>query len=114
MSIDDSDLYHCYVDVWKSPSEQLNMAYQGVGKATMLKHRVNATNSSAGADKKTFAVAFWNRFCIPLDFELLDTHMPFFRAGLGDRLEYELTFNDYYKVITLQMLTAVMLSAISV
>ena len=30
-----------------------------------------------------------------LDFELVETHMPFYQAGLGDRLEYELTFNDY-------------------
>ena len=40
-----------------------------------------------------------NRFCIPLDFELLETHTPFYQAGLGDRREYELTFNDYDKVI---------------
>ena len=26
--------------------------------------------------------------------------MPFYQAGLGDRLEYELTFNDYNKVIS--------------
>ena len=25
--------------------------------------------------------------------------MPFYQAGLGDRLEYEVTFNDYCKVI---------------
>ena len=25
--------------------------------------------------------------------------MVFYQAGLGDRLEYELTFNNYYKVI---------------
>ena len=25
--------------------------------------------------------------------------MPFYQAGLGDRLEYELTFNDYNQVI---------------
>ena len=35
--------------------------------------------------------------------------MPFYQAGLGDRLEYELTFNDNEKSLTLQMLTAVML-----
>jgi DNA-binding GntR family transcriptional regulator len=26
MSIDDSDIYHCYVDLWKSPTERMNMA----------------------------------------------------------------------------------------
>ena len=99
MSIDDSDIYHCYVDLWKSPSERVNMAYQGIGKANMLKHRVGARNATADAGDKAIADAYKNRFCIPLDFELLESHMPFYQAGLGDRLEYELTFNDYNKVI---------------
>lgn len=29
----------------------------------------------------------------------LETHMSFYKAGLGDRLEYEFTFNDYSDVI---------------
>ena len=99
MSIDDSDIYHCYVDLWKSPSERINMAYQGIGKTNMLKHRVGSGNASADKEDEAIANAYGNRFCIPLDFELLETHMPFYQAGLGDRLEYELTFNDYDKVI---------------
>ena len=99
MSIDDSDIYHCYIDLWKSPSERLNMAYQGIGKANMLKHRVGAGNASSDKEDEAIAKAYGTRFCIPLDFELLETHMPFYQAGLGDRLEYELTFNDYNKVI---------------
>ena len=99
MSIDDSDIYHCYVDVWKAPSELVNMAYQGIGKANMLNHRVGARNATADAGDEAIADAYKNRFCIPLDFELLESHMPFYQAGLGDRLEYELTFNDYNKVI---------------
>ena len=99
MSIDDSDIYHCYVDVWKAPSELVNMAYQGIGKANMLNHRVGARNATANAGDEAIADAYKNRFCIPLDFELLESHMPFYQAGLGDRLEYELTFNDYNKVI---------------
>ena len=99
MSIDDSDIYHCYVDLWKSPSERVNMAYQGIGKANMLNHRVGARNATAEAGDEAIADAYKNRFCIPLDFELLESHMPFYQAGLGDRLEYELTFNDYNKVI---------------
>ena len=99
MSINDSDIYHCYVDLWKSPSERVNMAYQGIGKANMLNHRVGARNATADAGDEAIADAYKNRFCIPLDFELLESHMPFYQAGLGDRLEYELTFNDYNKVI---------------
>ena len=34
MSIDDSDIYHCHVDLWKSPTERINMAYQKLVKQT--------------------------------------------------------------------------------
>ena len=99
MSIDDSDIYHCYIDSWKTPTERVNMAYQGIGKTNMLKHRVGVGNATPDKEDQAIAKAYGNRFCIPLDFELLETHMPFYQAGLGDRLEYELTFNDYNKVI---------------
>lgn len=99
MSIDDSDIYHCYVDLWKAPTERINMVYQGVGKSNMLKHRVGAGDASNNKEDEAVADAFKNRFCIPLDFELLETDMPFYQSGLGDRLEYELTFNDYKNVI---------------
>ena len=75
------------------------MAYQGIGKDNMLRHRVDAGDATADKEDQAIAKAYGNRFCIPLDFELLETHMPFYQAGLGDRLEYELTFNDYNKVI---------------
>ena len=40
-----------------------------------------------------------NRFCIPLDFEILESTIPFYQYGLGSRLTYELTFSDYGDVI---------------
>ena len=45
------------------------------------------------------ANAYENRFYIPLDFELLESHMPYLQNALQGRLEYELTFNDYSRVI---------------
>ena len=67
MSIDDSDIFHCYVDLWKSPSERINMAYQDIGKSNMLKHRVGAENASSDAEDQAIAGAFKNRCCIPPD-----------------------------------------------
>ena len=32
--------------------------------------------------------------------------MPFYQSGLGDHLEYELTFNDYNRVIIATVTTA--------
>ena len=48
---------------------------------------------------KTQEDAFKNKFITPLDFEMLDSTIPYYQAGLGHRLCYEITFNDYGSVI---------------
>ena len=58
MSIDDSDIYHCYVDLWKSPTERINMAYQGIGKANMLKHIISLGDAEDEAIAKHMATGF--------------------------------------------------------
>ena len=61
--------------------------------------RINAGDKSAGnAQDKAIADAYGNKFIIPLDFETLDSTAPYYQAGLGIRLCYELTFNDYNRV----------------
>ena len=40
-----------------------------------------------------------DKFIIPLDFEILDSVMPYYQAGIGNRLCYEITFNDHNRVI---------------
>ena len=100
MSIDDSDVYHCYTDLWRTANERQNLFYQGIGNRNATKLRMGAGDGDPTVKQdKALADAFGNRFFIPLDFELLESHMPFYQAALGDRLEYELTFNDYNEVI---------------
>ena len=61
--------------------------------------RINAGDESTGnAQDKAIADAYGNKFIIPLDFEMLDRAAPYYQAGLGNRLCYELTFNDYNRV----------------
>ena len=61
--------------------------------------RINADDKSAGnAQDKAIADVYGNKFIIPLDFELLDSAAPYYQAGLGNRLCYELTFDDYNQV----------------
>ena len=62
--------------------------------------RINAGDKSA-ANKQDNVIAstYGNKFIIPLDFEMLDSALPYFQAGLGNRLCYEITFNDYNRVI---------------
>ena len=61
--------------------------------------RINAGNKDAtNAQDKAIADAYGNKFIIPLDFEMLDSAAPYYQLGLGNRLCYELTFNDYNRV----------------
>ena len=61
---------------------------------------MNAGNKDAtNAQDKAIADAYGNKFIIPLNFEMLDSAAPYYQAGLGNRLCYELTFNNYNRVI---------------
>ena len=65
-----------------------------------MKLRINAGDKNAGvAQDKAIADAYRNKFIIPLDSEMLDSAMPYYQAGLRNRLSYELKFNDYNRVI---------------
>ena len=93
----------CYFDLWRTASERENGHYQVIDTSAnriTTRIRVDAWNKgeTVVADK-VIAVAFSNWFHIPLDFELLETHMPIYQSALGDRLKMELTLNDYSRVI---------------
>ena len=61
--------------------------------------RINAGDKNAGnARDKAIADAYGNKFIIPPDFEMLDSAASYYQAGLGNRLRYEITFNDYNRV----------------
>ena len=65
-----------------------------------MKLRINAGDKSTTPVKdKAIADAYRNKFVIPLDFEMLDSAMPYYQVGLRNRLSYELLFNDYNRVI---------------
>ena len=101
MSVDDFNVFACYRDLWKTKSEKKNAVCQGIIPTdgcteNCIKLRINAGDKNASnAQDKAIADAYGNKFIIPLDFEMLDSAAPYYQAGLGNRLCYELTFNDY-------------------
>ena len=106
LSIDNYDVFACYRDLWKTKSEKRNAIRQGIistdGDLTpnCMKLRINAGDKSTTNEQdKAIAEAYGNKFIIPLDFEMLDSAMPYYQAGLRNRLSYELLFNDYDRVI---------------
>ena len=104
MSVDNFDVLACYQDLWKTKSEKRNAIRQGIISTdgcmeNCIKLRINAGNkSTSNAQDKAIADAYGNKFIIRLDFEMLDSAAPYYQAGLGNRLCYELTFNDYNRV----------------
>ena len=104
ISIDDYDVLYLYYDCWKCTTERLNAVFQGIVEAdgqteNAIKHRINASDKANNAKDQTVTLIYNNRFCIPLDFEILESILPLYQYGLGSRLTYELTFADYSDVI---------------
>ena len=104
INIDDYDVLFSYIDCWKCTTERLNAVFQGIVESdgqteNAFKHRINVGDKASNASDETVASVFDNKFCIPLDFEILESSIPLYQYGSGSRLTYELTFADYSDVI---------------
>ena len=104
ISIDDYNILYSYYDCWKCTTERHNTVFQGIVEAdsqtkNAIKHRTNAGDKANNAKDQTVASIYDNRFCIPLDFEILESSLSLYQYGLGSHLTYELTFADYSDVI---------------
>ena len=104
LSVGDFDIFTCYRNLWRTKSEKGNAIRQGIisnGGCTenCIKLRINTADKSTGNKQdKAVADTYGNKFIIPLDFEMLDSALPYFQAGLGNILCFEITFNDYNRV----------------
>ena len=104
ISTDDYDVLYSYHDCWKCKTKRLNAVFQGIVEAdgqseNAIKHQINATDKANNAKDQTVVSIFDNKFCIPLDFEILEYSLPLYQYGLGSCLAYELTFAGYSDVI---------------
>ena len=99
MSIDDSDVFHCYNDFWKTAPEKANGHYHGIDASdnrntTRIRVSTGNGDSSVVADK-AIADAFGDHFFTPLTSSYPRATCHFTRAHWAGRLENELKFNDY-------------------
>ena len=104
ISTDDYDILYSYYDCWKSTTKRHSAVFQGIVEAggqteNAIKHRINAADKASNASDETVASIFDNKFCIPLDFRILESSLPLYQYGLGSHLTYELIFADYSDVI---------------
>ena len=104
ISIDDYNILYSYYDCCKSTTERGSAVFQGITEASgqtqnAIKLRINASDKASNASDETVALIFDDKFCIPLDFEILESSLPLYQYGLGSHLTYELTFANYSDVI---------------
>jgi hypothetical protein len=98
--IDDADIFYLYKDLWLPVKKRDNLEYQGIQNVNTAALRIKAENAvKTTQPDASIAHAFGNRFYIPLDIEIINEHSPYYQSGLTDRLSFELTFNDYGRVI---------------
>ena len=81
ISIDDYDVLYSYYESWKTATERRNAIFQGIVEAdgqtgNAIKHRINAGDKANNVKDQTVASIYNNRFCIPLDFEILESSLP--------------------------------------
>ena len=81
ISINDRDIFYSYYDCWKSTTERRNAVFQDIGEVggqteNAIKHRINACVKATNANDETVALIFDNKFCIQLDFEILESSLP--------------------------------------
>ena len=100
ISTDDYDVLFSYIDSWKCKTKRLNAVFQGIVNAdgqteNAIKHKIKSGDKANNAKDQMVVSIFNNRFCIPIDFEILESSLPLYQYGLGSRLTYELTFANY-------------------
>ena len=105
LSIDDFVIFACYRDLWEDKVRKRNAIRQGIISndsctISCIKLRINISDKSIGNNQdNAIADTYGNKFIISLDFEMLDSALPYYQVGLRNRLCYEITFIDYNRVI---------------
>ena len=104
ISTDDCDIFYSYYVCSKIKNERRNAVFQGIVKdngqtENATKHRINASDIASISKDETVASIFDNKFCISLDFEILESGLHFYQYGLGSRLTDKLTFANYSSAI---------------
>ena len=87
ISTDEYDVLYSYYDCRKCTTERPNVVFQDIVEAdgqmeNAIKHRINASDKASNASDETVASIFHNKFCIPLDFEILESSVPLYQYGL--------------------------------
>ena len=84
ISIDDCDIFYSYYNCWKSTTDRRDAVFQGIVETggqteNAIKHRISADDKANDTNDKKVAAIFDDKFCFPLDFEILESGLPFYQ-----------------------------------
>ena len=94
LHIDNYNIYATFKDLWLTEEERKNRVFQGIqgDKLRALRSGVTEANvTGETANDKTLNAVYGEKYQIPLDFELLSTHAPFYKFPIQEDVIFELT-----------------------
>ena len=100
LGVDDFDMFACNQNLWKTESEKWNAVRQGIIHSSgctenCMKLQINTLDKNTSTKQNVvIANTCMNKFVIPLDFEMLDSMIPYYQSGLQNRLCYKITFSN--------------------
>ena len=94
LQIDNYNIYASYKDLWLTEEGRKNMIFQGIQSKNLRALRSGVTEANVTgetANEKTLNSVFGEKYKIPLDFELLSTHSPFYKFPIQEDVIFEIT-----------------------
>ena len=102
LQIDNYNLYATFKDLWLTEEERKNSVFQGIQSENLRALRSGVTEANVNgetANEKTLKAVFGEKYKIPLDFELLSTHAPFYKFPIQEDVIFEITLAPKEDVI---------------
>ena len=100
--VDNYNLYATFKDLWLTNEERGNRVFQGIQSSNLRELRSGvalAAVTGETANEKTMKAVFEKKYKIPLDFELLSTHAPFYKFPIQEDVIFYLTLAPKEDVI---------------
>ena len=95
-------LFSTFKDLWLTNEERKNNVFQGIQSSNLRALRsgvAEADVSGETSDEKTLKAVYNDKYKIPLDFELVTTHAPFYKFPIQEDVIFEITLAPKEDVI---------------
>ena len=94
LDIDNYDLFSTFKDLWLSNEDRKNSVFQGIQSSNLRSLRSGVAEADVNgetSDEKTLKAVFNEKYKIPLDFELITTHAPFYKFPIQEDVIFAIT-----------------------